>query len=214
MDGRSPGPLSQGLILAVGARCRHRVANPNLEPCLSMLSELSTAVGVLSECCRWDSRDSGPVLSDCCRTAVGGAVVVLSIAVGPVRVRICLCGVDRCRSVDAVDCRSCRPLSTAVDRCRPLSVLSLVSAVDGCPSCCPTQRAPRSMPQPRGALQQLHSGHSCVCQRVDVRNVDLHQRAAQYTLILATWDAPLSRGAPWGTPPLPHGVAEYLKYGY
>ena len=105
-----------------------------VEPCLSMLSELSTAVGVLSECCRSAVDRTAGTAVQCCRTAVGllsdccrTAVVVLSIAVDPVRVRTCLCGVDRCRSVDAVDCRSCRPLSTAVDRCRccRLSVLSM-----------------------------------------------------------------------------------------
>ena len=148
-----------------------------------MLSELSTAVGVLSECCRSAVDRTAGTAVQCCRTAVG---LLSDCCRG-----CCRSVVDCCRPCQSEDmfawcrslsiCRCCRlsELSTAVDRCRPLSVLSLVSAVDGCPSCCPTQRAPRSMPQPRGALQQLHSGHSCVCQRVDVRNVDLHRRAAQ-----------------------------------
>ena len=50
--------------------------------------------------------------------------------------------VDHCRSVDAVDCRCCRPLSIAVDHCRccrccRLSMLS--TAVDRCPVDCPVQ---------------------------------------------------------------------------
>ena len=39
-------------------------------------------------------------------------------------------------------------------------------------------------------------------------------RTPPNALISATWEPPFSRGAPWGTPPLPHGVGECLKYGF
>ena len=105
-----------------------------LEPCLSMLSELSTAVGVLSECCRSAVDGTAGTAVQCCRTAVG---LLSDCCRG-----CCRSVVDCCRPCQSEDmlvwcrslsiCRCCRlsELSTAVDRCRPLS-----TAVDRCRCC-------------------------------------------------------------------------------